>query len=70
MSDTPPLKMRSWLFAPGDSDKKMAKATDGSADIVLLDLEDAVMDAPMSNGSTIIYRRSRRRMSFARGDIE
>jgi citrate lyase subunit beta/citryl-CoA lyase len=33
---------RSWLFAPGDSDRKMEKATAGAADIVLLDLEDAV----------------------------
>lgn len=33
---------RSWLFAPGDSERKMTKATAGSADIVLLDLEDAV----------------------------
>ncbi len=37
-----PISARSWLFAPGDSDKKMAKATDGPADIVLIDLEDAV----------------------------
>jgi citrate lyase subunit beta/citryl-CoA lyase len=36
---------RSWLFAPGDSEKKMAKATDGPADIVLIDLEDAVAPA-------------------------
>lgn len=36
------LKMRSWLFAPGDSERKMAKALEGPADIVLLDLEDAV----------------------------
>lgn len=42
MTETPPLKMRSWLFAPGDSEKKMAKAAEGSADIVLFDLEDAV----------------------------
>jgi len=41
MSDAP-RKMRSWLFAPGDSDRKMAKAIAGDADIVLLDLEDAV----------------------------
>ncbi len=39
---TTPPKMRSWLFAPGDSERKMAKAIDGAADIVLLDLEDAV----------------------------
>jgi citrate lyase subunit beta/citryl-CoA lyase len=36
------LKMRSWLFAPGDSERKMTKAVEGSADIVLFDLEDAV----------------------------
>jgi citrate lyase subunit beta/citryl-CoA lyase len=36
------IKMRSWLFAPGDSERKMEKATAGTADIVILDLEDAV----------------------------
>ncbi len=36
------FKARSWLFAPGDSEKKMTKAADGAADIVLLDLEDSV----------------------------
>jgi citrate lyase subunit beta / citryl-CoA lyase len=35
---------RSWLFAPGDSDRKMEKAAAGAADIVLLDLEDAVAE--------------------------
>ena len=43
MPQSNPAKMRSWLFAPGDSEKKMAKAADGQADIVLLDLEDSVM---------------------------
>jgi citrate lyase subunit beta/citryl-CoA lyase len=33
---------RSWLFAPGDSERKIEKAAAGTADIVLLDLEDAV----------------------------
>ena len=41
--------MRSWLFAPGDSEKKMTKAMDGAADIVLIDLEDAV--APESKAA-------------------
>ena len=36
------LRARSWLFAPGDSDRKMTKAADSEADIVLLDLEDSV----------------------------
>lgn len=35
-------RMRSWLFAPGDSEKKMGKAEASAADIVLLDLEDSV----------------------------
>lgn len=37
------LRMRSWLFAPGDSDKKMSKAIASEADIALLDLEDSVV---------------------------
>jgi citrate lyase subunit beta/citryl-CoA lyase len=37
--------MRSWLFAPGDSERKMEKAAAGAADIVLFDLEDAVAEA-------------------------
>ncbi|MBO9724366.1 MAG: CoA ester lyase [Novosphingobium sp.] len=37
-----PIAARSWLFAPGDSEKKMTKAMEGEADVVLIDLEDAV----------------------------
>ena len=39
------LPARSWLFAPGDSEKKLAKAADSPADIVIFDLEDAVAPA-------------------------
>jgi citrate lyase subunit beta/citryl-CoA lyase len=35
---------RSWLFAPGDSDRKMTKAAASPADIVVIDLEDAVTE--------------------------
>jgi len=38
------LSARSWLFAPGDSERKMGKAAAGTADIVILDLEDAVTE--------------------------
>lgn len=38
------ISARSWLFAPGDSERKMEKACAGAADIVLLDLEDAVSE--------------------------
>ena len=34
--------MRSWLFVPGDSERKLAKAVDTAADILILDLEDSV----------------------------
>jgi citrate lyase subunit beta / citryl-CoA lyase len=40
-----PSKVRSWLFAPGDSERKMEKASASAADIVLFDLEDAVAEA-------------------------
>lgn len=33
---------RSWLFTPGDSPAKMAKAMNSAADVVLIDLEDAI----------------------------
>ena len=36
------LPIRSFLFIPGDSDKKLAKVDDCGADAVILDLEDAV----------------------------
>lgn len=36
------LPLRSWLFIPGDSEKKLGKADECGADAVILDLEDAV----------------------------
>jgi citrate lyase subunit beta/citryl-CoA lyase len=36
---------RSWLFVPADSDKKIAKAIESSADAVIFDLEDSVVPA-------------------------
>jgi citrate lyase subunit beta / citryl-CoA lyase len=39
------MKLRSLLFVPGDSDKKFAKASGGNADVLILDLEDAVAPA-------------------------
>ncbi len=34
--------IRSWLFVPGDSDKKLSKGLQAGADAVIVDLEDAV----------------------------
>ena len=37
--------LRSWLFIPGDSEKKLGKVDGCGADAVILDLEDAVAPA-------------------------
>lgn len=39
------LKLRSMLFVPADSDKKLAKGTASPADVLILDLEDSVAEA-------------------------
>src|SRR6187399_1743039 len=36
------MAMRSWLFVPGDSQPKLDKAPGCGADVVIVDLEDAV----------------------------
>jgi citrate lyase subunit beta/citryl-CoA lyase len=38
---------RSWLFVPGDSERKQAKALGGPADAIILDLEDSVAAAQL-----------------------
>lgn len=45
---------RSWLFAPGDSERKMEKAAAGAADVVIFDLEDAVAPAEKPKARTMI----------------
>ena len=42
------MSARSLLFVPGDSDRKIAKSEGCAADIVILDLEDAVAPAQMA----------------------
>lgn len=37
--------MRSWLFVPADSPRKLEKALGGAADVLLIDLEDSVAPA-------------------------
>jgi citrate lyase subunit beta/citryl-CoA lyase len=54
-TEATPLKMRSWLFAPGDSERKMTKAIEGTADIVLLDLEDAVATENKPRARRIVH---------------
>ena len=48
------INVRSWLFAPGDSERKMEKATASAADIVLLDLEDAVAEGEKPKARSMV----------------
>lgn len=48
--------LRSWLFAPGDSDKKMSKAAESGADAVIFDLEDAVAPDGKSDARRLVAR--------------
>jgi len=50
-----PVSARSWLFAPGDSERKMTKAMEGEADIVLIDLEDAVAPDNKANARPMVH---------------
>lgn len=55
------LNLRSWLFAPGDSERKMEKAAGSPADIVLFDLEDAVAETekPKARASVAAFLAAR-----------
>jgi len=51
------MTLKSLLFVPGDSEKKMAKAASTGADALLLDLEDAVSQdrLPLARGMVLDY---------------
>lgn len=51
---TQPLTARSLLFAPGDSERKLAKAGGSGADLVLLDLEDAVAESAKAGARALV----------------
>jgi citrate lyase subunit beta/citryl-CoA lyase len=48
------VSARSWLFAPGDSERKMEKAVGGGADIVIFDLEDAVAEGEKPKARSMV----------------
>jgi len=54
--------MRSFLFVPADSDRKLAKGADSGADALILDLEDAVAldNKPAARKGAIDYLQSRK----------
>ncbi|MGV8997919.1 MAG: HpcH/HpaI aldolase/citrate lyase family protein [Parvibaculaceae bacterium] len=52
--------MRSFLFVPADSDKKLAKGADSGADALILDLEDSVAlsNKPAARANAAAYLQS------------
>lgn len=48
------MATRSWLFVPGDSEKKQAKALDTGADVLILDLEDSVAPERKDDARTMV----------------
>lgn len=49
-----PIAARSWLFAPGDSARKLEKAGASGADLVLIDLEDSVTAANKPDARVLV----------------
>jgi citrate lyase subunit beta/citryl-CoA lyase len=45
---------RSWLFAPGDSERKMERAAASAADIAVFDLEDAVAEGEKAKARSMV----------------
>jgi citrate lyase subunit beta/citryl-CoA lyase len=60
-----PLPLRSMLFVPGDSEKKLLRCTAAAADALILDLEDSVEPArkPHARGLVAEFLRDRRARS-------
>ncbi len=56
------MSLRSMLFVPGDSERKLGKAAAGAADALILDLEDSVAKdrLPMARGIVSEYLTSTR----------
>lgn len=51
------MALRSILFVPGDSEKKLARAADAGADALVLDLEDSVAPARKDAARTLVSER-------------
>lgn len=60
-AERPPGALRSWLFVPGDSERKQAKALGTEADALILDLEDSVDPAQLPAARTRVRELLRAR---------
>jgi citrate lyase subunit beta / citryl-CoA lyase len=48
------MSVRSWLFVPGDSERKLAKSAESGADALILDLEDSVAPQRLSEARRLV----------------
>ena len=56
--------MRSFLFVPADSERKIEKALNSAADVVILDLEDSVATSGKATAREIAGNIVRNRSQF------
>ena len=56
---TEPLSARSLLFVPGDSERKLVRAASSGADLLLLDLEDAVAEEKKAEARALVAEQLR-----------
>jgi len=55
------VALRSWLFVPGDSERKQDKALETDADAVIFDLEDSVTAGQLAHARELVSERLRGR---------
>ena len=60
-SKTPPHRIGSVLFAPGDDPRKLSKAIDAGATLAIADLEDAVAEPAKAAARDLVAAELRRR---------
>ncbi len=63
------MRLRSLLFVPGDSPRKFDRAKDSSADVLILDLEDAVAPPSKAAARAHVAERVRAGGGATVGDV-
>ena len=58
------LRLRSWLFVPGDSERKQDKALGTEADAVIFDLEDSVTAGQLAHARELVRRGADRSCGY------
>ncbi|MBF0276135.1 MAG: CoA ester lyase [SAR324 cluster bacterium] len=61
--------IRSWLFVPGDSERKLEKSSGNSADALILDLEDSVSDERQQIAREMVCNTLKKRTERARQQL-